>query len=265
MNRLADMTWEEVRELDPGRTVAVLPLGAVEAHGPHLPIGTDTIIARGMAERAADLIAGSGRGVLVLPPLAYTPAVFAAGFAGTLGLRPGTLEALLVDVAESLTRQGIRALAIANAHLDPTHLGAVHAARDEARARGFLDVVFPDLTKKPWALRLGEEFRTGACHAGRFEGSLVLALEPGLVRDEIRRELAPNPASLSDAIRAGVSTFEDAGGPRAYFGWPADATPAEGERTIGVLGEILAEAVGAALDAAAGNAGAAAQQSEPGA
>lgn len=265
MNRLADMTWEEVRELDPGETVAVLPLGAVEAHGPHLPIGTDTIIARGMAERAAELLARSGWGAIVLPPLAFTPAVFAAAFPGTLGVRPETLEALLVDVADGLTRHGIRALAIANAHLDPAHLGAVHAARAAARERGLLDVVFPDITRKPWAVRLGEEFRTGACHAGRFEGSLVMALEPGLVRDEIRRELPPNPASLSEAIRAGVTTFEGAGGARAYFGWPAEATSEEGERAIGILGEILTEAVRDAIGAPASAAETSAPRREPGA
>lgn len=243
MHRLAEMTWEEVRELDPGATVAVLPVGAVEAHGPHLPISTDVIIARGMAERAAARLGEHGYEALLLPPLAYTPAGFAAGFPGTLGVRAGTLEALLVDLAEGLTRQAFRALAIANAHLDPGHLAAVHAARAAARERELLPFAFPDLTRKPWALRLGEEFRSGACHAGRYEGSLVLALEPGLVRDEIRRELPPNPASLSDAIREGAASFEAAGGPRAYFGWPAEATPEEGERTVVTLGEILAEAV----------------------
>lgn len=258
------MTWEEVRALDPRNTVAVLPLGAVEAHGPHLPIGTDTIIARGMARRAARLLPRSGWGVVVLPPLAFTPAAFAAGFPGTLGIRPETLEALLLDLADGLTRQGFRAVAIANAHLDPTHLGAVHDAEAAARERGFLPIVFPDLTRKPWALRLGEEFRTGACHAGRFEGSLVLALEPGLVRDEIRRELPPNPASLSDAIRAGVDTFEGAGGPRAYFGWPAQATPEEGESTVGVLAEILVEAVRDAIGVSAPETDATAPR-EPGA
>lgn len=104
-------------------------------------------------------------------------------------------------------------------------------------------MICPDLTRKPWALRLGEEFQTGACHAGRYEGSVVLAVRPDLVREETRRALAPNPFSLSRAIRAGARTFEDAGGPRAYFGWPADATAEEGMRTIEALGAILAEAV----------------------
>ena len=93
------------------------------------------------------------------------------------------------------------------------------------------------------ASRLGEEFRSGACHAGRYEGSIVLAERPDLVREAIRAGLAPNPASLSRAIRDGRTTFADAGGPRAYFGWPADATGEEGRATIAALGEILADAV----------------------
>jgi creatinine amidohydrolase len=115
----------------------------------------------------------------------------------------------------------------------------VQRARDEL---GF-SIVFPDLTTKPWALRLGEEFRSGACHAGRFETSVVLAERPELVRDDIRAELPANPASLSRAIREGKTTFEAAGGPRAYFGWPADATAEEGRALIDALGGILEQAV----------------------
>jgi creatinine amidohydrolase len=233
------MTWEEVRDLNPGETVAVLPLGAIEAHGPHLPIGTDTVIARGMVERAEDLLQRIGWRVLVLPPLAFTPAGFAAGFPGTLGVRPETLEALLVDVADGLTRQGFRALAIANAHLDPAHLAALHAAVDV----GPLPIVFPDLTRRPWGSRLGAEFKSGACHAGRFEGSVVLAERREWVRQEIARELPALEVSLAAAIREGKPTFEEAGLDRAYCGDPAAATADEGRETIETLGRILADAV----------------------
>jgi creatinine amidohydrolase len=108
--------------------------------------------------------------------------------------------------------------------------------------------VFPDLTRKPWGLRLGEEFATGACHAGRYETSVVMAEAPDDVREEIRAGLSPNPASLSDAIRAGKSTFADADGPQAYFGWPADASAREGRETVAALGGILADAVREALE-----------------
>jgi len=241
------MTWEEVRDLDRSRTVAVLPLGAIEAHGPHLPLGTDGVIAEAMARAAAQRIATSGRGAVVLPVWEYTAAPFGAGFAGTLSLSPGGVTALLLDLARELTRHGFAALAIANAHLDPSHLGALDELVAYARSESLLPVIWPNLTRKPWGSRLGDEFMTGACHAGRFESSIVMAARPELVRDELRQGLAPNPASLSEAIRSRRRTFAEAGGPRAYFGWPADATAAEGERLIDTLGALLAEAVAGAL------------------
>jgi len=240
---LAELTWEEVRDLDRGRTVAVLPVGAVEAHGPHLPLGTDGLIAEAAARAAAARLDERGLGVVILPALVYTAAPFAAGFAGTLSVTPATVTALIVDLARELTRHGFAALAIANAHLDPAHLSALGKAALQAQEEDLLPVVSPDLTRKPWAQRLTEEFMSGACHAGRYEGSIVMAERPDLVREPVRRALPANPASLSSAIRAGARTFEDAGGPRAYFGWPADATAEEGRATLKVLGEILAEAV----------------------
>ncbi len=244
---MADMTWEEVRDLDRGRTVAVLPVGAIEAHGPHLPLGTDGIIARAMAREGAERLEADGYFALVLPALPYTAASFAEGFPGTVSMRAGTVTSLLLDLARDLTRQGFQALAVANAHLDPAHLGAIAEAERRAREGGLLPVVCPDITRKPWVTRLSEEFQSGACHAGRYEGSIVLAERADLVREEIRKGLPPNPASISKAIRSGARTFEEANGARAYFGWPADATADEGRATIEALGAILAEAVSEAL------------------
>lgn len=244
---LANLTWEEVRDLDRARAVAVLPLGALEAHGPHLPLATDVIIAEAMARRAAEKLARRDLDVVLLPPLAYTAAGFAAGFPGTVSLAPATVTAVLVDIARSLAQHGFTALAVANSHLDPAHLASIEAALAAIRDGNLLKTVCPDITKKPWAQRLTEEFRSGACHAGQYESSVVLAARPDLVREAIRRALPPNPRSLALAIRSGQQTFEQAGGPRAYFGHPAHAGGEEGEHTIDVLGSILSEAVLAEL------------------
>ena len=246
VRRLAEMTWTEVRDLDRARTVAVLPIGACEAHGPHLPLAADVIIAEATADAGARALAAAGRPAVVLPALVYTAAPFAAAFPGTLPADPAHVTGLIVDVARGLTMQGFGRLVLANAHLDPTHLASLHAAVAECDRAALLPVVFPDLTRRPWALRLGDEFRSGACHAGRYETSLVLAVRPDLVREGERKGLPPNPASLSDAIRAGRETFAAAGGPDAYFGWPADATAREGEDLLATLGAIVAEAVAAA-------------------
>src|SRR5262245_62518839 len=84
VHRLASLTWPAVRDLPPGRTVAVLPAGAIEAHGPHLPLGTDVIIAEAMARAGAERLSARGLDVLLLPPLSVAPAPFASEFAGTL-------------------------------------------------------------------------------------------------------------------------------------------------------------------------------------
>jgi len=242
VHELAQLTWEEVERLDRPRTVAILPVGAIEAHGPHLPLDTDVVIAQAMARAGAERIAAAGRDALLLPPLCFTAAGFAAAFPGTITVSGSALTQVVVDIARNLTRQGFALLAIANAHLDPEHLGALHEAVHAGRAAGLLPIAFPDLTRKPWGGRLGDEFRSGACHAGQFESSIVLAARADAVREDIRGGLDPNMHSLSDAIRNGVRTFAAAGGPRAYFGDPAAATKEEGERTIAVLGQILHEA-----------------------
>jgi len=247
IHELADLTWEEVRDLDRVRTIAILPVGATEAHGPHLPLATDVIIARAMARAGGERLAPLGFGVVILPALPYTAAPFAAGFAGTLSASATTVVALILDLARDLTRQGFAALAIANAHLDPAHLEALDQAVVRAGEERLLPVVHPNLVRRVLAARLGDEFQSGACHAGRYEGSIVMAERPDLVRNDLRVTLPPVHASLSVAIREGKRTFEDAGGPRAYFGWPADASADEGRATIETLGEILAESVTAAL------------------
>ena len=240
------MTWEEARDAGGPRSAAILPVGAIEAHGPHLPLETDVIIAEAMARDGARRMTARGMRVIVLPPLAYTAAGFAAGFPGTVSLRPETVTATVVDIARSLARHGIGALAIANAHLDPAHLASLEAAVTAIRGEVGLPVVCPVLAVKPWALRLTEEFRSGACHAGQFETSIVLAERPDLVRAAMA-ELPDNPASLSRAIRDGRRTFEEAGGARAYFGAPGRATAGEGRLTIETLGAILDDAVRAEL------------------
>lgn len=248
--RFADLTYAEIAALERARLVLILPLGATEAHGPHLPLATDVLIAEAMAEAGATRLAALGWEAWVLPPFAYTAASFAAGFPGTLSMPPELVTSLLLEVARALTQLGARALVLANSHLDPAHLGSVRAAIAAAPEEGLVPILFPDITRKPWAMRLSAEFQSGACHAGRYEGSVVAAVAPHLVRNEIESQLPANPASLLVAIRAGKTSFEEAGGPQAYFGAPAESSPEEGAATIATLGEIVADAVAEILGAA---------------
>jgi creatinine amidohydrolase len=245
---LAEQPWTKVRAaLAAGKPVAaILPCGATEAHGPHLPLNTDVIISEGMARRAAAQLNGLGVGTYVLPPLSYAPAEYAAEFSGTITIGAATFKALLIDIARNLKAQGFACLAIANSHFDPTNVAVLREAVDDIRNSGF-PVAFPDFTRRNLAQTLTEEFVSGACHAGQFETSLVMADRPDLVDDAMRAQLAPNSASLLTAFATGAKTFTEAGGPRAYFGDPAGATAAEGERTFEILQNSLVAAVQDAL------------------
>jgi creatinine amidohydrolase len=243
VHALAAMTWTDVRGLPAGRSVAILPTGAVEAHGPHLPLGTDIIIAEAMARDGAARIARRGLEVLVLPALPVAPAPFAAAFPGTIHTPAEATTMIVAGIARSLASHGVPLTALANAHHDPAHVDALRAAVASAAKDGRALLVFPDLTRRRWAERLTDEFRSGACHAGRYEGSIVLAERPQDVRSDVMRTLPANSHSLVDAIRTGQATFVDAGGPDAYFGYPADATADEGRAIIEALGSILEDAV----------------------
>src|SRR5213596_1695451 len=222
---LAQLTWEEVRDLDRAKAVAILPVGAIEAHGPHLPLATDVIIAEEMARAAAARLATHGYDAVLLPPLAYTAAEFAAGFPGTVSLRPGTVTALLLDLARSLTRHGLHVLAVANARLDPAHVAALEAAVAQNQRENGTQIVFPDVTKRPWALRLTEEFRSGACHAGRYESSIVLAARPELVRDAIRGRCPPTPARSARQSAPARRASRKRAGPGRTLGRPPTPGP----------------------------------------
>jgi creatinine amidohydrolase len=240
------MTWEEARDVQEKPWIGLLPIGAVEAHGPHLPVRTDGIIAEAWAREAAERLDARGMHPLILPTIDYTTASFAESFPGTLSVARETVTRLVLDVARASEAHGARALVLCNAHLDPAHLAALRDAVQRAYSAN-LPIVFPDLTRRVLAAHLTDEFQSGACHAGQYETSIVMAVAPELVREDVRKELPPNPASLSDAIRDGHSTFQESGGPQAYFGFPADASAEEGASTLRILGGLVEESVLAVL------------------
>lgn len=241
--RFAECTWEEIDRLPRASTVLLLPVGSTEPHGPHLPLSTDVIISDGMALRAATMLRAEEIDALVLPSIAYSVTDFAGGFAGAISLRVETATQVMVDILTSLIRDGFRRFAVANSHLEPGHVESITSAIATIRESTGVDVAFPDKRRRRWSSMLTDEFRSGACHAGQYETSLVLADCHSLVRDDVRAGLVPVDISLSDAIRSGKQTFREAGGDRAYFGVPSNATVAEGVDTYLALATMLVTSV----------------------
>lgn len=222
---LADLTYEEVAELVSGGTaIAIVPVGSVEPHGPHLPLHTDTTISETCAARAAEKLEASGVRAVVAPSVPYGVTEYARGFSGAISVPAAALTAMLRGIAEQLLACGFQHVTFVNNHLEPAHDAAVRAAI-EGLGEGTASVACP-LTRR-WGRTLSDEFKSGSCHAGRYETSLVLA-----AGKPVRGTLGDLPKiglSLSEAIKAGKATFAEIGMDRAYTGAPAEATREEGE------------------------------------
>ena len=236
---MSQMTWTEVDEAMKDRPVALLPVGATEAHGPHLPVCADTVIATEMARRGAAKLREQGVPALILPPVNFTVADFGADFAGTLSIPPETSVALLRDVCLAATRK-FRAVALVNVHLEARHVESLKAAVEAAKKAG-ASVCWVDITKKRWAEMLGEAFAKGD-HAGAFETSLMMAAAPAMVRERERISLPPMDG-LMGPLRKGAKTFAEAGGEDAYFGDPSAASADEGDHLYEALAEALAVSI----------------------
>jgi creatinine amidohydrolase len=244
MTEIAKLTWPQARRAFGPDLVALLPIGSTEPHGPHLPLDTDVTIAAAQTRAAAVALESQGVRTCVLPALPYGVTYYTDGFEGRVTLRPGTLWHTLEDIVGSLEEQGVRRIVFSNAHLEPEHVQVLrgvaldHAERDAKRAH----VLFPDNTRRRWAGTLGEEFKGGDCHAGRYETSLVLAADPEQVRAE-HAGLAPVAIHLIEKMKAGLRSFAKMGADQAYCGDPSAASAGEGRAHITALAHMIVESV----------------------
>jgi creatinine amidohydrolase len=243
---LARYTTAALEQLTTGKPgiIALVPVGSTEPHGPHLGLGTDVVISAAACLRAAELLDKRGTMVgVIAPAVSYGVTDCALGFAGAVSVPAGVLTAYLGAICDGLLASGIRHVCFVNNHLEPAHDAAVRAVVTGRDARK-VSVACP-LTKK-WARTLSAEFKSGQCHAGRYETSIMMAAAPELVAEAMRARLPPVAISLSDKLREGVMTFEAMGMHAAYAGDPAAATIEEGEQLIHRLGEMV---VGEVLEA----------------
>jgi creatinine amidohydrolase len=241
------LTWKEAADLLRLEPVGLWPIGAIEAHGPHLPLNTDVVIATAMARRASSMIYASGIPAVVLPSISYSVSFAGACFSGTSPVTRESFAAYLTSVIEELMGQGFRAISICNAHLEPAHVSTIESVVSSVNRTSQIPILFTDQRQEPWAGRLGEEFERGARHAGQYETSIVLAEAPGLVRREHLEEMEPVWIDLPAALRAGATNFAEAGATQGYFGNPKLASAGHGDELLDTLGEMIRDGVIAAL------------------
>jgi creatinine amidohydrolase len=251
MQQLAEIPFPEVERIArSGRALVILPVGVVEEHGAHLPLGLDSFAAEIYAEAAAPHLEDKGYDVVIAPTISYGVARAAIDFPGTLSLEPETLRALVVDIGRSLARHGLDRLVILNGHRDLSHMKALDAARTALVEENTGQVLFVGFTSDPvltaacYREGIGELSRSARPdregHGGEWETSLALHAFPDLVKQEIAERLTPNFDYDVNAFRSETQDYWSLSNGRGYFGSPQSASAETGKKIAAIRGRNIA-------------------------
>ena len=247
-HRWSELSTRDFAALDPARTVAVLPLGATEQHGPHLPLSVDSVLVDGVVNAALGHLASTDP-VLVLPTQTVGLSTEHTAFAGTLHLSPQTLIQLWCDIGASVARAGVKKLLMFNAH--GGNVGLMDVVARELRAQHGLIVYSSSWYNLPLDADVMNQFSVDehrfGIHAGDIETSMMLALSP----DHVNMAKAQNFASASQDRAKQYAVLGN--GKSAKLGWhmqdynpqgaagnASAATAAKGEALVHSAGEQLA-------------------------
>jgi creatinine amidohydrolase len=204
--------------------IPLLPFGAYEQHGAHLPLATDTIMARALAERLAPMVGG-----IVLPAVEYGQTTGNDGFPGTLSLSFETVRAIATEIAAGLRRAGARCLVIVNG--DFGNQAPLRLAARDIKQRGDLPVLvinYPGLEEAAAEICDTPGAGFGLHHADEFETSIVLAADAHAV--DLGRAVAEYPEfpPTFPAVEYGMHELSASG----VFGDPRPASADKGERLL---------------------------------
>lgn len=233
-----ESTTKDFQQIDMSRVIAVLPVAAIEQHGPHLPVEVDTAINRGVVARAMELMPPD-LPVTVLPAMPIGKSNEHISYPGTLTLSAETLIRLWTEIGESVARAGVRKLVLFNSHGGQPQIADIVARDLRVRKNMFVVTASTYALGRPPGLFPDSELKHGI-HGGSVETSIMMHLCPDLVR---RDELANfRPSSLDMEADYEILTPEG----RVGFGWETqdlslpgacgDATDADAER-----GKLLVE------------------------
>jgi creatinine amidohydrolase len=249
----SELSTADFASLDLGRTIAVLPVAAIEQHGPHLPLSVDTDIVNGVVQAALPHLADH-LPVLFLPTQAVGFSPEHTRFAGTLTLKSDTLLRVWTELGECVAASGVKKLVLFNAH--GGQVGALDLVARDLRARLGMLVYSVNWFHLPLrdengqdvnAMFSAEEHRFGI-HAGEIETSLMLALAPDRVR-------MPQAEYFRSTSQERAQRFPILGnGKSAKLGWQMQdynangavgnagaATAEKGHVVLGAAGRALAQ------------------------
>jgi creatinine amidohydrolase len=254
MFELAKIAFPEVKRLaQTGCALTIVPVGVVEEHGAHLPLGLDSFAAEIYAAAAAPHLETAGYQVLIAPTINYGVARCAIDFPGTLSLEPDTLRSMVVEIGRSLARHGLDRMVLLNGHRDLHHMQALEDGRrmlTAAKIAKVLCVGFasdPQVTVACYREGVKQLYRSPRPdregHGGESETSLALNSFPELVNREVLNTLDANFDYDIDAFRNETKSYDTISGGRGYFGCPQSATAETGKQIVAIRGRNIANVI----------------------
>ncbi len=247
--QFAYLNWKQVEALPKEKTLLVLPTAAIEQHGHHLPLATDTLINNLLLGRALDKLPKDAP-VYALPPICYGKSNEHIGFPGTMSMTAATYMAVVRDIGASVAASGFKKLALYNSHGGNSALNDV-MARD-LRAEFGLRTFQMGASGGAKFADIGAQERAYGFHAGEYETSLLLAATPALVDTS-----AYTVNYIADVLKPEVLKPEFAPAtfawltreiaPSGVMGDPNPSTADKGERWIEEAATCAARALEAML------------------
>ncbi|MDE2749212.1 MAG: creatininase family protein [Chloroflexota bacterium] len=250
---LDEMTGPEVEAALRETDVLLLPVGATEAHGPHLPLGTDSFEARENCRRAAIRLEALGCPVIIGPVIPFGTSSFHLGFAGTISLSSQTMIRLLKEVCLSLYETGFRKFALVHGHdgnLPVMMVAAQELVDSTADAQAMVLNWLTPLSKVYHRIQTSSK-QEG--HGGEGETARILVTHPELVHlersikhhvppEDMRKIQGPEHIKTGGGIFYATRRYKDHS-PYGHIGDPALATAETGDKGYDVIAEWLARVI----------------------
>jgi creatinine amidohydrolase len=232
---------DQLRERAAENAIAIVPLAAIEQHGPHLPVEVDSLLGGEIALRTARKLAARGEPVVVLPVVWTGISEHHMSFGGTITIELATYAALVEGICRSLVRHGFKRLVLLNGHGGNDN--SLRSITDDLTPK--LGVPIIQLTYwHPTALEIAGELetQTALLHACEAETSMTMALRPELVA----RDRIPPASQAMGYVQPGPYRWRTLGAVSSsgVIGNPAAATPEKGERLLEAISSKLADLLG---------------------
>lgn len=222
---MVEMTWQEVQAGADKGAIVLLPIGVVEAHGPHLDLSADFYLSTLNCRFLKQELESKGIGALIAPPFYWGISKDVAQYAGTFSVRPETMKGLLTDILTSLRSWGFRRIFVQNAHGDPLHIEMIKSAIAEANNTPDFKVYFMwelgiEVENNVVFPQMREDRYNPDYHAGAIETAQMVAFFPEKVRSDVAKTLKPqdsfnplaycgDPASFDSEINIAEFTLAD--------------------------------------------------------